>query len=717
MEDPPLDPSSDAVAAPTSVDPDPVSSLEDDAWVTAEEPIVSDPQTMGDEPDLTVSIGGIEYSVGSNPEDSVSDGGSDVDPYQDLFGTPSDGPSPFGDGPSASPADPFAMPSDPSPPTFEDPFSAGTAPVEDLTAEVTRLRYEATSIDELADVSEASAGTLEEKAERSEQREENREERAAELRERARDASERGRKERAEELRHAARRVEGRAEDAEELTERREARADALHREAESYRAESEGLRSEAQDLEIQDLYGNSEETDPYGIGSAGDGETLERVLDPEYPEGALGAGFGKTFGSLLQPEITSGSIAEAISGVALARPLDGPVPLADIAGRLDDGQISEIVNRISNADLAKGSDAISSALKDSLAAGGSPIDVGKGVTDALKDEFGEDAEDIGDAVTGAFGGLLEGNSDAEKIGDTLLGAVDKVLQGESPADAVRAALNDAGLGQYGDVAERAITVAEKIADGDFAGAAEAAGLDDELDPVLGGYRAAAGLVDGDAAEVGRGLAQAAGYGDHVDTAEHLLEGDFEQAAVSAAKVAGFDDFGAAADNIARGDLAGAGEEALRAGGYGDYYDTADKIVQGDVEAAAVQGADLAGSAVGLTGVGGSVENALDGSYTEALVSTALGAAGATLGGPILGAAGQWLGSAVGKGLSDIGADKAFEAIGDAAGDAGEAIIGAGEDVVNAAGDAGEAIIEGAGDAIEAGASVVGEVIDFFDPF
>jgi hypothetical protein len=678
------------------MEPEPVSpTLDDDEWATAEETLSSDAQTMGDGSDETVSIGGIAYSANASPEDWVSENGFDDDPYQSLLETrsggpspfgdapaspaeltpiPSDGPSPFGDAPGGSPVDPFAMP--------------GATEIADPTAEATRLRDVATTIDELADTREASASTLEEKAERSAQREENREERAAEMRERAREASEQGRTERAEELRIAARRAESHAEDAEELTEKREARADALRQEAEGYRAESEGLRSEAQSLETQD----------------------------PYPEGSLGAGFGKTFGMPLQPEV-AGSVDEAIPGLAQARPLDGPVPLADIAGRLDEGQISEIVNRLSNADLTTGSDAISGALSDALAAGGSPVDVGKAVTDALKDEFGEDAEEIGDAVTGAFGGLLEGNSDAEKIGDTLLGAVDNVLQGESPADAVRTALNDAGLGQYGDVAERAITVAEKIAEGDFAGAAEAAGLDDELDPILGGYRAAEGLVEGDASEVGRGLAQAAGYGDHVETAERLLEGDLEGAAVSGAKVAGYDEFGAAADNLARGDLAGAGEEALRAGGYGDYYDTADKIVQGDVEGAAVTGADLAGNAVGLTGAGAAVDNAIKGNYTEALVSSAFGAAATTLGGPILGTAGAWLGGAVGKTLSDIGADKAFEAIGETAVDAGEAIIGAGEDVVNAAADAGEAIVEGAGDAIEAGGEAIGAVIDFFDPF
>ena len=377
------------------------------------------------------------------------------------------------------------------------------------------------------------------------------------------------------------------------------------------------------------------------------------------------------------------------------------PAPLADLAGRIGDSEVANIMGRIASADLGEAGEEVKAALSEALAAGGSPVEIGREVTERLTEELGpEVGKELGDTVTGALGGLLEGNSDVEKIGNTLLSAVDNVMNGESPVEAVKAALNEAGLGQYGEVAERAIEVAEKIADGDFEGAAEAAGLDDELAPILGGYRAAAGLADGDPAEVGRGLAQAAGYGDHLDTAERLADGDLDGATAAAVKAAGYDQWAAGADNIARGDYAGAAEEAARAGGYGEAYDAGDKLIKGDLEGAAVSGAEAAATLAGIPGGGGVVQNLADGDVGEAAVTGLFVGAGATLGGPI----GAKVGEFAAKAFSSID----FEPVGEGIVDAGEAIIEGAGDVIEGAGD----VIEGAGEVIVEGAGAVIEALD-----
>ena len=206
----------------------------------------------------------------------------------------------------------------------------------------------------------------------------------------------------------------------------------------------------------------------------------------------------------LRQTTVAGGSIADvipALGGITVAEgftpstasalsdltPLEGPTPLADVSGKLDDEAISDIVGQISKCGISA---------KTPVHSGGSsrcaherrfPSADGQAVTSALAEQLGPEVGDqVGEAVTGALGGMLEAGGEAGEVGSALIGAVDNVMNGESPAAAVRSALDEAGFGEYGEVAERAITVAEKIADGDFAAAAEAAGLDDELDPLLG---------------------------------------------------------------------------------------------------------------------------------------------------------------------------------------------------------------------------------------
>jgi hypothetical protein len=701
MEDPPIESTSEEAAAPVE-EAEPIAPLLED-----EEPIDtfhSNSSELNDNP-----------FEGMTEDPTAGDSPEAPDPYEaEIPGT--EDLVVIGD------EDPFGAPTDASAPSpFEDAFTE-SGELEDPFGEAQHLRAEAWRAEDLATASEARATELEEKGDRSEAREDRLEERAEELRARAEAVEREGRRERARELRDKARRADERAEDAEELKEKREERSEALRERAADYRAEAEELHSDA-DRELD--------------------EVLENI-DPMEPAGGVGASIPGTFDpfqgnwGVIGPDPMSGDdlIGAAsdqipIADIAQARPLEGPVSLADIAGRLSEDDLAEVIGNISSADLGDAGDSIQSAVADALAAGGSPVDIGRSITQTLEEEFGEDAQEIGDTVTGALGGILD-TGDAGKMGDTVLSAIDNVLKGDSPVDAVRAALDDAGLSEYGEVAERAITVAERIADGDFEGAAEAAGLDDELDPILGGYRAAAGLAEGDVEEFGRGVSQAAGYGDHLEAAERLAQGDLEGAAAAAAKAAGYDQFGAAADNLARGDVVGAAEEAARAGGYGDYYDTADKIAQGDLEGAAVGGAGIVGEAAGLTGLGGSVEDVFEGNYVEGLGSAALGAAGVVLGGPIVGAAGELLGSTLGGALGDLGADKAFDYAAVAAVDvaegavnlAGDVIDGAGQvvtDVAEGAGEVIEDVAEGAGEAIvdvaEGAGEVVGSVIDSLNPF
>ncbi len=142
----------------------------------------------------------------------------------------------------------------------------------------------------------------------------------------------------------------------------------------------------------------------------------------------------------------------------------------------------------------------------------------------------------------------------------------------------------------------------------------------------------------------------------------------------------------------------GAGREAAMAGGYGEHWNTAEQILDGDLEAAAVAGAGAAGETLGLPGLGGSLNNVMEGDYTEALGATFLGAAGGLLGGPIGATLGEFAGGFIGEGLGDLGVDDAFEWAGGAAGDAATWTGGAAEDAADwvggAAEDAGEVAVE-----------------------
>lgn len=720
MEDPMYEQEPDE-PTPTSTEADPsVTEAEVDPWAA-----IDSGTSMQDDP-----------SDGSAPGyDTMEPAADDMDGADDASGTEL-GNDPHED-PMVSAAAGVA--------TEDDEFDTGqidaTAPVDDLT----RLRLEASETQARATTAEDRAALLDERVARIDEWEANRVERADELRSRAREVAQEGRRERAAELRDHARRAAERAERARERSEDKGERSAELIAEAAAARAEASALEAQAAALEAERGVVSEpppsvptpadEGTVDYGVVSPGppptpppvDEGTVDYVVvsqgpppapaedtvdygvvspPPPIPSGSIADAISGIHQAGEEPPVPSVSIADVGLGVVEARIIDDPISLSDIEAQLDDAEVAEIVGNLSAVDLGEAGPAVQAAVTEALAQGGSPVQIGQAVVERLAGQVGDEVrKQVGEALTGALGGMLEGGGQAGQVGKAVVTAIDNVIKGESPVEAVKQALDAVGYGQYGPVAERAINVAIKIADGDFAGAAREAGLEDELDPVLGAYRITHGLANGDTEEVLKGITQSAGYKHHVEAAQRALEGDFGGAGAEAVRAFTGDMYGAAAEQLAKGDALGAAKAAAEAGGYADYYNTIEHIGKGNWEEAAVAAGGAVGGSIGVPGLGGTVDAALNERYTEATLAAAGGAAGATVAGPIGATLGEFGGRYLGSWLGAIGVDDAFKWAGGAAGDAAEAAVGAGED-----------IIEGAGEIIEDGAEVFVDTLEDLNP-